>query len=149
MESSDVVLLANWNDVNFAFKLAREAEQGDICVICSEETVAERMFFNDKCLHRHCFSCVKNHVKAKLDSGNVKFLTPELIEMWKQKMREDSIPAEERIYCPYPKCSILMSKTELSRSANEASDQSNVRTCIKCCGLFCIDCKVPSHSVLS
>ncbi|KAL9300651.1 putative IBR domain, E3 ubiquitin ligase RBR family [Arabidopsis thaliana] len=42
-----------------------------------------------------------------------------------------------------------MSITELSSSSDEALDQSNVRTCVKCNGLFCIDCKVPSHSDLS
>ncbi|EFH55110.1 hypothetical protein ARALYDRAFT_901177 [Arabidopsis lyrata subsp. lyrata] len=44
---------------------------------------------------------------------------------------------------------MLMSKTELSKLTDEASDQSNVRTCVQCYGLFCIDCKVPSHSDLS
>ncbi|CAL9247571.1 unnamed protein product, partial [Arabidopsis halleri] len=39
---------------------------------------------------------------------------------------------------------MLMSKTEIS-----PYDQSNDRACIKCSGLFCIDCKVPSHSGLS
>ncbi|CAL9234018.1 unnamed protein product [Arabidopsis halleri] len=172
MACNDAVLVAR-NDVKFAFRLAREAissssfdvkaEQGEICVICFEETDAERMFFTNECLHRHCFTCVKQHVKVKLLSGTVptcldygckfeltlescsKVLTPKLIEMWKQKMKEDSIPVAERIYCPYQNCSTLMSKTELSSEA----DQSNVRTCAKCCGLFCIDCKVPSHTDLS
>ncbi|CAL9234015.1 unnamed protein product [Arabidopsis halleri] len=169
MTSHDVDLVAP-NDVNFAFRLAREAivsrddVKAEICGICVEETDAERMLFTtDQCLHRHCFICVKQHVEVKLLSGTVptclddectfkltlescgKVLTPKLIEMWKQKMKEDSIPAAERIYCPYPNCSMLMSKTELSSEA----DQSNVRSCVKCCGLFCIDCKVPSHTDLS
>ncbi|CAA7032893.1 unnamed protein product [Microthlaspi erraticum] len=67
--------------------------------------------------------------------------------MWNKKVREDSIPAAERVYCPYPNCSMLMSKTELSSSAG--SDQSSVRECVKCNGLFCMDCKVPSHTDLS
>ncbi|OAP07782.1 hypothetical protein AXX17_AT2G21160 [Arabidopsis thaliana] len=172
MACIDAVLVA-WNDVKFAFRLAREAigrnsvdvnaEQGETCGIFFEETDVEHMFVTEKCLHRHCFSCVKQHVKVKLRSGTEptcleygckfkltlercsKVLTLKLIEMWKQKMKEDSIPAAERIYCPYPNCSMLMSKTELSSEA----DLSNVRTCVKCCGLFCIDCKVPSHTDLS
>ncbi|XP_020883106.1 probable E3 ubiquitin-protein ligase rbrA isoform X1 [Arabidopsis lyrata subsp. lyrata] len=176
MACNDAVLVAR-NDVKSAFRLAREsinsssvdvkAEQGENCVICFEETDAERMFFTNECIHRHCFTCVKQHVKVKLLSGTVptcldygckfeltlescsKVLTPKLIEMWKQKMKEDSIPAVERIYCPYPNCSTLMSKTERSKSTDEGSNQSNVRTCVKCNGLFCIDCKVPSYSDLS
>ncbi|KAG7637400.1 IBR domain [Arabidopsis thaliana x Arabidopsis arenosa] len=93
MTFSEAVLVAR-NDVKFAYRLAREEivsksssvnvkeAQGETCVICLEETVADRMFFTDKCLHRYCFSCVK-------------------------------------------------------------------QTCVKCNGLFCIDCKVPSHSDLS
>ncbi|KAG7642007.1 Zinc finger C3HC4 RING-type [Arabidopsis suecica] len=169
MTYTDADLIA-LNDVNFAFKLAREAivsrddVKAEICSICFEETEGERMFFTtEKCVHRHCFPCVKQYVEVKLLSGTVptclddgckfkltlescsKVLTLELIEMWKQKMKEDSIPTAERIYCPYPNCSMLMSKTELSSESNLSND----RSCVKCCGLFCIDCKVPSHSDLS
>ncbi|XP_010474459.1 PREDICTED: E3 ubiquitin-protein ligase dbl4-like [Camelina sativa] len=177
MSCSDAELIA-LDDVKFAFRLAREAiasqssrsrsvdvnaKHGENCDICHEETNEERMFFTNKCLHRHCFSCVKKHVEVKLLSGIVptcldygckseltleicsKVLTSKLIEMWKKKMKEDSIPAAERIYCPYPSCSMLMSRTELSSEA----EQSNVKSCVKCCGLFCIDCKVPSHTDLS
>ncbi|XP_019082714.1 PREDICTED: uncharacterized protein LOC104703067 [Camelina sativa] len=174
MDCSDAVLVAR-NDVKFAFRLAREAivaqsrsvdvraKQGEVCVICLEETDDGRMFFTDKCSHRHCFSCVKQHVEVKLLSGIVptcldygckfeltlescsKVLTSKLIDMWKHKMKEDYIPAAEKIYCPYPSCSMLMSRTELSIEV----EQSNVKSCVKCCGLFCVDCKVPSHTGLS
>ncbi|CAL9224600.1 unnamed protein product [Arabidopsis halleri] len=172
LASTGTVLFAR-DDVNFALRLAIDAlvsessSSGDdgekTCAICIEETDAEHMFFTDKCLHRHCFSCVNKHVEVKLLSRTVptclesgckseltlescsQVLTPKLIEMWKRKMKEDLIPDAEKIYCPYPRCSVLMSKTELSSEA----EQSNVRACIKCYGLFCIDCKVPSHSDLS
>ncbi|KAL1193280.1 E3 ubiquitin-protein ligase RSL1 [Cardamine amara subsp. amara] len=175
MASSELVLAAR-NDVKFAFRLAREAivsqnsnivdvkaTQRETCTICLEETDAERMFFTDQCHHRHCFSCVKQFVEVRLLSGIAptclndeckleftletcsKVLTSKLIEMWKQKMKEDSIPAYERVYCPYPSCSMLMSKTDISSE----TDQFNVRSCVKFRGLFCIDCKVPSHPDLS
>ncbi|XP_023639579.1 ATP-dependent RNA helicase DEAH12, chloroplastic [Capsella rubella] len=147
---------------------AETSSQRETCVICLEERDAERMFCTEGCSHRHCFSCVKQYVEVKLLNGKfptclaygcmfeltlescIKVLTPNLIELWKQRTKEDSIPATERIYCPYPNCSVLMSLTELSRSADdETSYQSSVRECVKCRGLFCIDCKVPSHSNLS
>ncbi|VYS53470.1 unnamed protein product [Arabidopsis thaliana] len=121
MTYTDADLIA-LNDVNFAFKLAREAivsrddVKAKICSICFEKTEAERMFFTtEKCVHRHCFPCVKHYVEVKLLSGTVptcldygckfklnlescsKVLTLELIEMWKQKIKEDSIPAAERV----------------------------------------------------
>ncbi|XP_020875616.1 probable E3 ubiquitin-protein ligase rbrA, partial [Arabidopsis lyrata subsp. lyrata] len=172
LASTGTVVVAR-DDVNFALRLAIDAlvsesssssDDGEkTCAICIEETDAEHMFFTDKCLHRHCFSCVNKNVEVKLLSRTVptclesgckseltlescsQVLTPKLIEMWKRKMKEDLIPHAEKIYCPYPRCSVLMSKTELSSEA----EQSNVRACIKCYGLFCIDCKVPSHSDLS
>lgn len=169
MDTCEPLLVAR-NDVKFAFKLAREASvsqskaaQGETCAICLEDTNVERMFLPDKCFHRHCFSCVKQYVEVKLLSGILptwlgegckleltfetcsKILTPRVIEMWKRKMKEDSIPAAERIYCPYPNCAMLMSKSDLSSHA----DQSKVQECVKCRGLFCIDCKVPSHTDIS
>ncbi|CAE6000566.1 unnamed protein product [Arabidopsis arenosa] len=162
LASTEVVLVAE-TDVNYVLRLAREALQRKTCDICCEDTDADRMFLTDKCFHRHCFSCVKKHVEANLLIGisptclgnGCKFeltlescsmvLTPKLIEMWKRKMEEDLIPAADKIYCPYPSCSKLMSKTALSRETN----QSNVRACVKCCGLFCIECKVPPHPDLS
>ncbi|KAL1208179.1 E3 ubiquitin-protein ligase RSL1 [Cardamine amara subsp. amara] len=185
MASSEPVLIAR-NGVKFAFKLARETIDSqisssssssrrriidvnpipkEICAICFEETDAEEMFCIDKCLHRYCNDCVRQHLEVKLVDGVVpkclkygceteltfesceKVLITKLKELWKQKMKEDSIPAAEKIYCPYPNCSMLMSKTELP--SGSGSDQTNVRACIKCSGLFCIDCKAPSHSGLS
>ncbi|KFK22880.1 hypothetical protein AALP_AAs64569U000200 [Arabis alpina] len=86
------------------------------------------------------------NIELTLESCS-KVLTRKLIELWKHKVKEDSIPATERIYCPYPNCSTLMSKADLPVAAE--ADQANVRACVKCSGLFCIDCKVPSHRDLS
>ncbi|KFK32581.1 hypothetical protein AALP_AA6G261900 [Arabis alpina] len=171
MTSSEFIMVTR-NDVKFAFKLAKEAtvsqlaKEGETCVICLEETDAERMFVTNKSLHRHCFSCVRQYVEVKLLGGIAptclgdgckieltlescsKILSVRVIDMWKQKMKEDLIPVAERIYCPYQSCSMLMSKTELLRSADEV-EQSNVRECVKCSGFFCIECKVPSHTDLS
>ncbi|XP_010431010.1 PREDICTED: probable E3 ubiquitin-protein ligase rbrA [Camelina sativa] len=170
-DSSRAILVCR-NNIKFVFNLAKEAivsqtstaseVKGEVCVICLEETMVDRMFFVGKCLHRYCFPCVNQFVEVKLQNGTVptcldnecklelslkycsKVLKPKVIQMWKHKMKEDSIPVAERIYCPYLNCSTLMSKTAISRS-----DQSNDAACVKCAGLFCIDCKVPSHSGLS
>lgn len=169
------------NDVKYAFKLARDAVVSQMsrpagtnhakifketCVICLEETDQEKMFTIDGCLHKYCFSCMKQHVEAKLHSGilpkcphesckselNVisceKFLTQKLIEIMKQRIREASIPVAEKVYCAYPRCSALMSKGEISdfaRRENVGERMFGARKCMKCHGLFCVNCKVPWH----
>ncbi|KAI8015180.1 putative E3 ubiquitin-protein ligase rbrA [Camellia lanceoleosa] len=170
------------NDMKFAFKLAREAivsqvnrssesssakNMHETCVICLEDVDVGQMFAVAGCLHRYCFSCMKQHVEVKLLHGMLpkcphegcnselkiescrKFLTRKLIEIMNQRIKEASIPATEKIYCPYPKCSALMSKSEVleySKLTLLGVQQSGVRKCTKCQGLFCINCKVPWHA---
>ncbi|XP_040992779.1 uncharacterized protein LOC121239577 [Juglans microcarpa x Juglans regia] len=136
------------------------------CVICLEDTDIGRMFSVDGCLHQYCFSCMKQHVEVKLLHGMVpkcphegckselvvescrKFLTPNAIDTFSQRLREASIPVTERVYCPYPRCSTLMSKSGVLEYAKDFLDveRTGARKCMKCHGLFCITCKVPWHS---
>ncbi|PSR89993.1 E3 ubiquitin-protein like [Actinidia chinensis var. chinensis] len=173
------------NDIKFAFKLAREAIVSQTerasdsisakniyenCVICVEDRDVSQMFSVDGCLHRYCFSCMKQHVEVKLLHGMVpkcphegcnsdleidscrKFLTLKLVAIMYQRMKEDSIPVTEKVYCPYPKCSALMSKVEVlehSKKMFVIVEPSGLRKCTKCGGLFCINCKVPWHKKMS
>ncbi|XP_021746025.1 uncharacterized protein LOC110711891 [Chenopodium quinoa] len=177
--------LVSRNVIKFAFKLARDAITSQIskptepnrlkilketCVICLEETDQDKMFTIDSCLHKYCFSCMKQHVEAKLHNGMVpkcphesckyelnvssceKFLTPKLIEIMKQRVREASIPVAEKVYCPYPRCSVLMSRAEINdfaRKENVNRRISGARKCLKCHELFCIYCRVPWHNNMS
>ncbi|XVF47116.1 hypothetical protein PTKIN_Ptkin03bG0083200 [Pterospermum kingtungense] len=169
------------NDIKYAFKLAREAIVSQVtrsveenrgktvketCVICFEDTDCQSMFSVDGCMHRYCFSCMKQHVEVKLLQGMVpkcphegckselivdsckKFLTLKMIETLKSRIKEASIPVTEKVYCPYPRCSALMSRREVSEYAKDlvAAERSGVRKCVKCHGLFCINCRVPWHS---
>lgn len=169
------------NDIKYAFKLAREAIDSQVtrsieencgktvketCVICLEDSDFESMFSVDGCMHRYCFSCMKQHVEVKLLQGMMpkcphegckselivdscrKFLTPKMIETLKQRIKEASIPVTEKVYCPHPRCSTLMSRREVSEYAKDLVDaeRSGVRKCLKCHGLFCINCRVPWHS---
>lgn len=138
------------------------------CIICLEDTDVEQMFPVDGCQHQYCFSCMKQHVEVKLLHGILpkcphegcksdlrvetcrKFLTAKLIEIWSERIREASIPIAEKVYCPHPKCSALMSQTEISEYAKDVgAERSGARKCVKCHGLFCIHCKVPWHSNLT
>ncbi|XP_059660613.1 E3 ubiquitin-protein ligase RSL1-like [Cornus florida] len=169
------------NDIKFAFELARDAivsqitrpaenSHGknliEICVICTEDTDVTQMFWIDYCLHRYCFSCMKQHVEVKLHQGMLpkcphegcksllkiescrKFLTSELYDIMSQHIKEASIPATDKVYCPNPRCSALMSKIEMIGSAINvfAGAQVGARKCAKCGGFFCVNCKVAWHN---
>ncbi|KAJ7980960.1 RBR-type E3 ubiquitin transferase [Quillaja saponaria] len=179
-ESCNPSLIAR-NDIKFAFKSARDTIVSQItwpadtnngkslketCVICFEDADVEKMFSVDSCLHRYCFSCMKQHVEVKLLNGmmatcphegcksevNVdscsKFLAPKLVEIISQRIKESAIPVTQKVYCPYPKCSVLMSKhdvLEYTKTVYIGAEQSGARKCMKCDCFFCINCQVPWH----
>ncbi|KAL6532657.1 hypothetical protein OROHE_014079 [Orobanche hederae] len=142
----------------------------ETCIICTEDTNNSQIFSVDNCTHRYCFSCMKQHVEVKLLHGLLptcphegcktelqldscsKFLTPRLVDIMSQRIKEASIPVTEKLYCPYPKCSALMSKREVleySMKAFVSAENFGTRKCIKCNGRFCIYCKIPWHSSMS
>ncbi|KAA8550435.1 hypothetical protein F0562_002119 [Nyssa sinensis] len=154
------------SQVNWTAESDRGKNVIDTCVICLEDTDVARMFSVDGCLHHYCFSCMKQHVEMKLLQGMLpkcphegcqsmlkiesckKFLTSELYDIMCRRIKEASIPASERVYCPYPRCSALMSKNEVLVNANAFAgpQQAGARICTKCHGLFCLNCMVPWHS---
>ncbi|XP_071700248.1 E3 ubiquitin-protein ligase RSL1-like [Rutidosis leptorrhynchoides] len=71
-------------------------------------------------------------------------LTRKLIKMMRKHLKEASIPVTEKVYFPYPKCSTLMSKSELLRFPRYVHE-SGAKTCYKCHGNFCINCRAPWH----
>lgn len=150
---------------------AKELNNSNIieaCVICLEETNISQIFSIDDCKHRYCFSCMKQHVEVKLLHGLLpncphegcktelkmdscsKFLTPRLLDIMGQRLKEASIPATEKVYCPFPKCSALMSKKEVLEFSKRVlvgpGEGSGARKCIKCNSYFCINCKAPWHN---
>lgn len=135
----------------------------ETCPICLEDTDSGKMFAIKGCLHRYCFSCMKSHVHVKLVQGMLPkcphvgcktdltpemcktFLTLELYDTMCQRVKESSIAAADKIYCPYPRCSALMSRIEVSANTRAGGSSK----CKKCQGLFCMSCKVPWHKNMS
>ncbi|AEE77826.1 putative protein [Arabidopsis thaliana] len=166
-------ILVTRDQISFAYKLAMETVVSEIsicmpatCSICFNNVLeAEKMFSVAICGHQFCVECVKHYIEVKLLEGGVprcldyqceskltltscgNLLTPKLKAIWKQRIEEELILVAERVYCPNPRCSGLMSKTELSTSTEE--DVSTRTCCVKCGEPFCINCKVPWHSNLS
>ncbi|KAG5239248.1 pentatricopeptide repeat-containing protein [Salix suchowensis] len=138
----------------------------ETCVICYEDTDVYQIFSVDGCFHRYCFPCMKQHVEVKLLEGTTakcphegcksevsietcgKFLDPKLVEIMSQRKKETSIAVTEKVYCPYPRCSALMSKSELLEYTNSSfvgGEKCGARKCVKCHYFFCINCRVPWH----
>ncbi|CAH8323426.1 unnamed protein product [Eruca vesicaria subsp. sativa] len=111
-------------------------------------------------VHRFCVNCVK--LAVKLLDGTLpnclkqgctsrlsvdtcgKLLTPDMSLRWKEMTKEELIPYNERVYCPYERCSYLMSRTELVLVSACGHGR-----CFKCGGSFCYYCKAPWHGMLS
>ncbi|KAL1558118.1 putative E3 ubiquitin-protein ligase ARI9 isoform X1 [Salvia divinorum] len=152
--------------VNCSAGSSNGKNQTEQCTICLEDTYVDRMFLITSCRHSYCFLCMSKHVQFKLLQGRLpkcphencqtelklesckEFLTPELLEIMSQRVKEASIPADDKIYCPYPRCSNLLSKKELQGSiflTNTYNGMLKCRKCPNCSGIFCTDCQVPWH----
>lgn len=138
----------------------------ECCTICMEDTYVDQMFLITICGHSYCFSCMSKHVQFKLLQGMLpkcprdkcntelklqscrEFLTPELIDIMSERVKEASIPAEDKFYCPYPRCSTLLSRAEhrgYVLNGGSLDEMLSRKKCSKCSGLFCMSCKVPWH----
>ncbi|GJM88213.1 hypothetical protein PR202_ga04249 [Eleusine coracana subsp. coracana] len=148
-------------------------ERRETCSICFEDTDISKFHEIEGCTHRFCFPCMKEHVRVKLLDGMLPtcpqdgcatklsvegskiFLSQKLLEIMVERIREGQIPPTQKIYCPYPKCSALMSLSELiqplqqSSSKYTAADAVTLRKCVRCRGSFCIRCKVPWHDKMT
>ncbi|KAL5975714.1 hypothetical protein ACLOJK_020040 [Asimina triloba] len=79
------------------------------------------------------------------------FLPADCYESFQRALAEVGILDAERIYCPYPNCSVLLLPHEFLTT--RASSSSHFETsCVDCpeCGRFiCINCRVPWHSSMN
>uniref|UniRef100_R7W0T5 RBR-type E3 ubiquitin transferase n=1 Tax=Aegilops tauschii TaxID=37682 RepID=R7W0T5_AEGTA len=136
-------------------------EKRETCAICLEDTDVSKIHVVEGCAHHFCFCCMKEHVKVKLLHGTLPacpqdgcttkltmegskiFLSPRLLDIMVQRIREGQIPATQKIYCPYPKCSALMSLSEMKHPLQESSSKytiADAATLRKCGYEFCYTC---------
>ncbi|CAI9100224.1 OLC1v1037174C1 [Oldenlandia corymbosa var. corymbosa] len=147
------------------------SKRNNTCGICLEKMEIRRMSSLHDCTHNHCTTCLRKLAEVKLSEegtlptcpqegckssikiGNCKkILTPRLVALMEERLKESEIPVLNRIYCPFPKCSHLMSKsaalyyTEFMVAPKNKNDvDSGFRKCLKCGNGFCVNCKVPWH----
>nr|GFA84171.1 ribonuclease H domain-containing protein [Tanacetum cinerariifolium] len=132
MEGDVVELLALIEGLNSAVELGIKRVQ----ILCDNHLVYQYL---PNCPHENC--------KSKLQTESCsKSLDPKLYDLMNLRIKEASIPSTEKVYCPFPNCSALMSKTEVKKhTATSSCKRSGMRKCVKCQRCFCINCKVAWH----
>ncbi|CAN0913105.1 E3 ubiquitin-protein ligase RSL1 [Linum grandiflorum] len=139
------------------------------CSICCEEKISP-MMITMKCSHKFCSHCMRTYVEGKVESSQVPVRCPQLgcryylsvsecqsflphasNESFMKALGEAGPHHSNRIYCPYPNCSVALDPREcLSARASSSSLSDN--SCVECpvCQRFiCVDCGVPWHSSMS
>lgn len=127
------------------------------CKICLNNKPKRKMFKARICPHSFCNDCIARHVDAQLQIGRLPtcphprctlpldlanckpFLPRKLFRLFRTRLEEESIPFSDKVYCPYPDCSVLM---QLQKPISPSLPST---FCLKCKRPFCIKCRVPWH----
>ncbi|XP_043689477.1 uncharacterized protein LOC122640375 [Telopea speciosissima] len=139
------------------------------CPICCEEKPSS-MMVTMKCSHKFCSHCMRMYVDGKLQTSHVpircpqsgckyyisaseykSFLPVTCYASLERALVEADILNPDKIYCPFPNCSVLFSPRECLSTRASSSSQSDT-SCVECpeCQRFvCVDCGVPWHSSMS
>ncbi|KAK9804884.1 hypothetical protein WJX72_010088 [[Myrmecia] bisecta] len=138
-----------------------------VCGICLEEV--KSICGVAGCGHQFCNSCLGQHISTRIQSKRVPIRCPEhecatlidgrecrkllqssgasanLLEELLQLEIEASIPEEQRIYCPNPRCALLLVRDDQGTAARQ-----NVRSrCPACQQLMCASCRAAWHTGLT
>ncbi|XP_010483761.1 PREDICTED: ATP-dependent RNA helicase DEAH11, chloroplastic-like [Camelina sativa] len=165
-------LAAESRDINSVIKLAKDAIasqtrwcEGDTeyesCPVCYAYVSPNDKFEVSGCFHRICVTCMRKPFSSEqILRGNTAIcpypdcendLVPEdcrgfadddAITLMIQRKKEKAIPVKDRVYCPNPSCSFLMSDLDLVRNNPQ---QTEARKCMECGLSFCKKCHVPWH----
>lgn len=144
-------------------------ESTENCPICCEDRLLV-MVTTLKCTHKFCSHCMKTYVEGKVQSGQVPIRCPQLkckylisateclsflpLNSYGSLVRvleEANALNSDKLYCPYPNCSVLLDPHECMSTQASSSSQSE-NSCVDCpvCQRFmCVDCRVPWHSSMT
>ncbi|BAT87646.1 hypothetical protein LR48_Vigan09g186200 [Vigna angularis] len=139
------------------------------CSICCDDKPVLIMI-TLKCSHTFCSHCLRAYADGKVQSSQVPIKCPQpgckycisatecrsflpftSFESLEKAVSQANIDNSDRIYCPFPNCSVLLDSHECLSARTSSSSQSD-NSCIECpvCKRFiCVDCKVPWHSSMN
>ncbi|RZB91072.1 ATP-dependent RNA helicase DEAH12, chloroplastic isoform B [Glycine soja] len=165
-EDDDEVRILNFTPINTSFgkRSKKSSSKGEcsnsasfVCEICTETKTARDSFSIIGCHHVYCNSCVAQYVESKLEENIVsipcpvpgcrglleaddcrEILAPRVFDRWGKALCEAVIAAEEKFYCPFADCSVMLIRGIEENNIREAE-------CPNCRRLFCAQCRVPWH----
>ncbi|KAK7328675.1 hypothetical protein VNO77_22792 [Canavalia gladiata] len=163
-EDDDDVRVLNFTPQNSVFgKRKRNTEKGEfsnsvpfVCEICTDTKTASDSFSINGCCHVYCKECVVTYVETKLQENVINIGCPvprcrglleaedcrtilpaRVLERWGKAQCEAVIAAEEKFYCPFGDCSVLLIR--------DGKEDIRECECPNCRRLFCALCRVPWH----
>ncbi|XP_020208547.1 E3 ubiquitin-protein ligase RNF144B [Cajanus cajan] len=132
-----------------------------LCEFCVETKAASDSFSIPGCCHVYCNNCVALYVESKLQQNMVHIGCPVpgcrglleahdcrailpsgALDRWGKALCEAVISAEEKFYCPFADCSVLLIREGEDGDIRECE-------CPNCRRLFCALCRVPWHHEIS
>ncbi|KAG0615783.1 hypothetical protein M758_5G066800 [Ceratodon purpureus] len=133
------------------------------CGICAEMKPSHSFISTKDCAHKYCTGCCKQHANVKILSGSSQIICPhpdcrhnfdivqcrallslKQFDILNTRLTEAAIPVGQKVFCPFQDCSLLMEKSESSKSA-----RNTFAACYSCHRGFCLECKVPWHANMS
>ncbi|XP_045822235.1 E3 ubiquitin-protein ligase RSL1-like [Trifolium pratense] len=141
-------------------------EPNKTCGICFDLKIdseifklTSKIFKRRKCNHLFCIDCIRKYLEIKLNDNVYKVMCPSpnccvtfkpkhlqhilpkhCISRWEYLIFESSISMEQKNYCPYQNCSVLLEKGNDIRGKFVTNSK-----CPSCHRNFCAQCKVPWH----
>lgn len=131
------------------------------CGICIEFKQNPEIFQGlNNCKHAFCIYCIVKYVVSKIKQNiafvecpdpkckqvieleNCSSILPcEVFERWENAVFEAMIPGNQKFYCPYKNCSVLM--------VDDGEVEVTMSECPSCRRLFCALCRVRWHDGIS
>ncbi|CAH9111898.1 unnamed protein product [Cuscuta europaea] len=138
-------------------------ESTEVCSICCEDKLG-LMMMTLKCSHKFCSHCLKAYVEGKVESTQVPIRCPQLsckyyvssaeckyflpvssyLSLETMLVEANALDAD-KVYCPYPNCSVLLDPHKCFSMRASSPDDSSCVECTACQRFLCVDCRVPWH----
>ncbi|WJX37323.1 RBR-type E3 ubiquitin transferase [Trifolium repens] len=156
--SQSPIILDDNKQERFTKMIGGESSKSS-CGICFEFITDSDMFKRKRCNHLFCVDCISKYVDSQISNNVVKIFCPtpncsakleprhlqnimprEFIDRWEIAKYESKISLDQKTYCPFKNCSILLVDDNDSREVVTSCE------CPACHRLFCAQCKVPWHA---
>ncbi|XP_039797710.1 uncharacterized protein LOC120662681 [Panicum virgatum] len=126
------------------------------CGICLETLLIFDIFHGMSCPHKFCVQCMGTYIEGRVHTGKVPIPCPDptcneegngilqpedcknsidfaVFCNWSDKLTENAIPLNKRVYCPNPKCRIMLESTCANTTPSQAScPVCNCQMCTTC-----------------